>query len=205
MEMNMKKMLSIMIISLFLTLTATSITGSSAVMSGDIDVDLKEWLGIVYPRSNIEENQTVLLDAEAVSDGNETYYEVNDTLTIMMDINDESNRTFLFPRSVFYTALFFRKILDVKLLPIFGYFSRLCPVRALFNTVNVGDSFLGKNASSNINITMQYTIDEETYNNGENMTMHFLIMGFMPGDLNGLGEQIPIISYEKIPLKFEYF
>ena len=198
----MKKIISISVVLLFMTISTISFASADETLTGDIDVEINEWMGIVYPQINLE-NQSVTFDAE-LTDSGENEYLVNDTLIINLDITNNSDRNFLFPRSIYYSVIMSRKISDVKLLPFRGYLNRLFPVRSLFNTVNVIGGLVGKNASNTIEIPISYTIDEETFNNGENITLHLSVMGFLPGDLNGLGQKVPIVSNEKIVLDIEY-
>lgn len=195
----MKKITSIIIIALFLSISTMSVASADVALNGKIDVEINEWLGIVYPKINVE-NQSVTFNVETT----ESEHIVNDTLIINLDVTNNSNRTFLLPRSVYYSVIMSRNIADVKLLPLRGYFNRLFPVRSLFNAVNVIDGLVGKNASTDIEIPVSYVIDNETYNSGENLTLHLYVMGFLPGDLDGLGKKVPIISNKNIVLNVNY-
>ena len=203
----MKKIISMMIISLFLSVSTISIASAEETLTGDIDVEVSEWLGIVYPEINIG-NQSIELDVEISEVEEVTEYLVNDTIIINLDVTNNSPRKiFVLPRSMFYSAIMTRDLSSVKILPLFPLrelFSRFFPIFHFFKAVNVVDGMLGKNETNTIEIPVSYKIDEETYNNGENATLTLSVMGFLPGDLNGLGEDLPIISKEKISLEISY-
>lgn len=57
--------------------------------------------------------------------------------------------------------------------------------------VTEGDTYL--------NVTMGYEIQNGT--TSENLTMHILTIGLLPGNTNGLGEKLPIIEHKKVNLK----
>jgi len=196
------KKTAITITVLTISLIAASTVEADAVLTGEIDAEVKEWLGIVYPEISLE-NQSVTFGVDVLTDGDKTTYRVNDTLIINLDVTKENNRTYIFPRSIFYSAFMTRKITDIKLLPIRGILSRIFPMLVLFKSVNIVKGMLGK-ADQSINISLNYEISNTTFENGEKLTMTLCIMGFMPGDLNGLSEKIPIITKKQITLEVSY-
>lgn len=188
-----------MLLSLGIVTTAEA----DATLSGNIDVNVKEWIGVVYPQINLE-NQSVTFEVETITEGDETAYYVNDTLIINLDITNESNRTFIFPRALFYSIIMKRSLANIKILPLRGLFKRIFPVFKPFGTENVVDSILGKNMTGSINLSINYEIDEETFNNGEELTLTLYTMGFLPGDLDGLSEKVPFIAKKQITLEVNY-
>ena len=198
----MKKIISALILALFISMSIASIVDADVNINGAVDVEVKEWVGIVYPSINIE-NQSVTFEVNASAMDNETTYTVEDTLIIGLNVTKESNRTYVFPRSIFYSAIMTRKITDIKLLPLRGILSRVFPIRQLFKSVNVAKGMLGKE-DANISITLDYIIDNKTYNNGENLTLHLYMMGFLPGDVNGISKILPFITYKDINLEIDY-
>ena len=201
--MNKIKLTTLTIAALFLSIPVLSTAEADETLTGTINVEIKEWIGIVYPEINID-NQSVTFEVNISTDGSETTYQVEDTLTIELNITKNTDReNYIFPRSVFYSIIMTRKILDAKLLPIIGFFKRIFPVREIFKSVNVIKGMLGKEESS-INITLNYPISNETFHNGENLTMYIYVMGFLPGDVNGLLKGIPIIDHAKVALNVSY-
>ncbi len=201
-KMNIKKT-AIMITVLTISLIAASAVEADAVLTGEINAEVKEWLGIVYPEINLE-NQSVTFGVDVVTDGNETTYQVNDTLIINLDVTKETNRTYVFPRSIFYTAYMKRKIGLMDIFPLRGLIGRIFPMLALFKSVNVVKGMLGK-ADQSINISLNYEISNTTFENGENLTMTIYVMGFLPGNLeDGLSAKIPIITKKQITLEANY-
>jgi len=171
-------------------------------LEGSIDVEVKNYIGLVCPSINIP-SQNVTFSVEEIGDGGETTYMVNDTLEIHLNITDSSGRkSFVLPRSVMYSVVMVRSFSGSALFPIRGILSRLIPVRVLMKSVNVADSILGGKKSSTIIIPIKYELQSGNIT-GEDMTLYIVVMGFLPGDVNDI-EGIPIVAFEKIELSISY-
>lgn len=201
--MKKTKTITLTIILMLLSLATVTTAEADVTLSGNIHADVKEWLGVVYPQINLE-NQSVTFEVETITEDDETIYHVNDTLIINLDVTNESNRTFIFPRAIFYSVIMKRSLSNVKILPLRGLFKRIFPIFKPFGSENVIDSILGKNVTNTINLSIDYEIDEETYNNGEDLTLTIYAMGILPGDLNGVSEKIPFITKKQITLEVSY-
>jgi len=191
-----------MMLFLMTSLTLMSTAQADALLDGGIDVEVKEWLGIVYPQINLE-NQSIEFEVEVTTDGDATTYRVNDTLIIDLNVNQDDNRTYIFPRSVFFSAFMRRSLALRDIFPLRGLINRLFPVMKFFKSVNVVKGMLG-DADQSINMSLDYAISNTTFESGENLTLSLYVMGFLPGDLNGLSEDIPIITQEKVILTVSY-
>lgn len=198
----MRKIIATAIAIAILCSTVSFLGKADAVIEGNVNVEVKEWLGVVYPKIEIE-NQSITFGTEIITDGEETTYLVNDTLIIPLHVVNESNRTFVIPRAVFYSVIIKRSLSDAKILPIRGFLKRMFPVLSIFKSVNVIKGMLGKEDES-INVTLNYKISNTTFENGENLTMIIFVMGFLPGDLNGLSEKIPFIAKKQVTLNVSY-
>ena len=209
--MHKIKTISITIAAMFICMAVASIGGAED-LAGNIKVDVKEWgSGVVAPRLNLE-NNSITLKIEKAADN--VSYVVNDTLVISLDVNDTTGReSFVFPRFIFYSVIMSRSLPEVKWFPLRGLIGRLFPLIKLFNTANVVDSWVGGNKSTNITIKLDYEIQEQVLIQpipappvvfSENLTMNVYVMGFMPGTVNGLIEDIPIITHQKITLDITY-
>jgi hypothetical protein len=204
--MNKTKIIPIIIAGLLIGLGAASIVNADT-LEGKIDVTVSEWgVGVVTPELNLDNESSVEFGVDIEGTGDNTTFTVNDTLIINLDINDITEREeFWLPRSIVYTAVVFRiPFLQTKLLPLIGSLDRFLPIRAFFKSVNVVNSTIGEEKSDNITIPVMYSIDNDTYHSGENLTLHLWIMGFLPGVLNGISEEVPIIGYQKISLDITY-
>jgi len=169
-------------------------------LEGSIDVDVKDYIGLVCPKINIG-NQNVTFAVETVSNGKTTYM-VNDTLEITLVINDTSGRkSFVLPRSMFYSVFITRGVSDAGIFPIFGIFGRLVPVKYLLRSINVANSTLGGKKNDTIVIPIHYAISEGTSN--EHLMLHLFVMGFLPGDVDGY-HGFPIVAHKKIKLNVSY-
>lgn len=200
----MKKIKSLFLAFLLLFLTFTITVDADSNLSGGIDVEVKEWLGIAYPKINLND-QSISFKAELETLGDNATYHVNDTLIINIDSTIITKRTSVLPRSIFYTAFLKRSLTFKNILPLGSLFSRLFPMFNKFGSTNLLKGYIGENISDSIRLTVDYIIDEETFNSGEILTFTFYVMGFLPGDLNGLAEQMPIITSKAIKLEIDYF
>ena len=188
------KILAMLIVAMF---GAVTVAGAYEINDGSIDAEIKEWIGIVYPTINLV-NQTnmPILVSRTLNDTNYTNF-VNDSLVLPLNITDNTGReSFLLPRTMFYMVLLIRD--GEPLLPILSYFRRLIPVRK-FGSVSVVNSTLGPRAA-NITIPLKYGISNDTFNEGENMTVKVFAMGFLPGAVNGAIEGIPLIAKAEFSL-----
>jgi len=190
--MSKIKILSILVATLFVCSAVASISGAEE-LEGRIEVEITQWIGLVSPVINVTENQTGLsLKVDVDENGSAT---VNDNLTIKINVTDNSNRgelPFFLPRLMFASVFVINN--DAKIMPeLLGYFGRLIRARVspLKGRVRVDDG------DTLLNVSMNYRIDNTTLM--ENMTMHIIVMGFIPGNINGL-DGIPIISHMKVNL-----
>jgi len=63
----------------------------------------------------------------------------------------------------------------------------------------------GSQKATNFSINLKYRITNETFHNGENLTMYITVMGFLPGNINGIHNgEIPIIDRGIVNLKVTY-
>ena len=195
--MNKIKIMSIMIVAMFIGMGATSICGAKATLNGEIKAEVKEWIGLVYPSINlVNQTNTPILVTRTLNDTNYTNV-VNDSLVIKLNITDNSGRElFLLPRTMFYMVFLVRK--GEPLRPIGSYFGRLMPVRA-FGSVSVVNSTLGSRAT-NITIPLKYKISNDTFNKGENLTVKVLAMGFLPGEVDGAIAGFPLVAKAEFSL-----
>ena len=193
------KVISIMVVSILIGVGAFS--ASAEFLQGDIDVEITDTLGLVCPRRDLDNTSMVEFIPTYVDDGNDSYWEINSSIDISLNITDNSGReNFWLPRSVMYTAILVRK--DIKILPLIGLFKRMVPVRELFKTVNVVESQLGENMTDTISIPVQYNVYNDTLG-PETMTLHLFVMGILPGDVNGI-DGIKVVEYKAIELQVDY-
>jgi hypothetical protein len=147
-------------------------------------------------------------------DANQTVIRVNDTLTISLNITDETPDKllpFLFPRNVLFSILWTRKILDAGLFKekpwMDGFLKRVIPFSKT-DSVKVVDSLFFGQKDNNITLNLRgangYTITNKTFNNGETLTMRVFVSGFLPDDLNGLTDGLHTITNKVITLNVEY-
>ncbi len=202
------KIISVAIISILMLVGSISSVSSDS-LDGEIDVEISQTLGIVAPHLDLSNESEINLQVETVEDENETRYMVNDTITINLDIDNNSDRIFNFtlPRSIIYSAVMIRKpLLQLNLWwPIKGLLDRIMPVRKLFGSANVVDSYLGKNKTQEISLPVNYNLigNDPANVTSENMTMYFSVMGFLPADINGF-DKLPIVDIQKIDLTVNY-
>jgi hypothetical protein len=198
--MNKIKITSIMIVTMFIGMGAASMCRAGETLNGEIKVEVKELIGLVYPTINLV-NQTnmPILVTRTLNDTTHTYTNVvNDSLVIKLNITDNSGREiFLLPRTMFYMVFLVRK--GEPLSPIGSYFRRLMPIRT-FGSVNVVNSTLGLRAT-NITIPLNYRISNDTFNAGENLTVKVLAMGFLPGTVDGVITRFSLIVKAEFSLK----
>jgi len=201
--MNKIKIASIVIVGLLIGIGSTNFVGA-ADLDEEISVEVKNWAGVVTPDINIG-NQSVTLMVNVTDDGENVTYFVEDELFIDLNSTDNSGREmFILPRSIFYSVIATRGISDAGLLPLTGFFNRLFPIRELIKSKNVVDSMLGGEKDTNITVAANYEISNTTFLDGENLTMHIYIMGLIPGEVNGLADNVPIIGHKVITLEVSY-
>ncbi len=213
--MNKTRLLTILVGAIVISISAPAAFGAQT-LEGDIDAEVTEFLGLVKPRINVDENQTDLTLSVEVVEGNASanesdQYYVNDTLSINVNVTSGTDRTFLVPRYAFGSAIIMRNIAEIEIFPIFGFlgllgdgpglFKRLFPVIAtpLSNGMRVDVTSEGAKL---MNISLNYWIDNET--TSENLTMHLYTIGFLPGNVNGIIDGIPIIDHKVINLEVAY-
>jgi len=200
--MSKIKILSILVATLFVCSAVASISGAEEI-DGNIEVEISQWIGLVTPILNITENQTGLsLKVDKIEgnvSANETdTYRVNDTLSIKINVTDNSERgdtPFLIPRSVFTSVIVLND--DTGLFPLRGFLKRFIRARVSpFSLAGEGRVDV-RYGDVLLNVSMDHFIENGTMM--ENMTMHITVMGVLPGNINGL-DGIPVIQHMKINL-----
>ncbi len=202
--MSKIKIMSILVATLFVCTAVASMSGAEEI-DGRIEVEISQWIGLVSPVINITENQTGLslkvdrIEGNASLNETETY-RVNDTLSIKINVTDNSGRgelPFFVSRSVFASVIILNA--DTGITPLIGFLKRYIRARVSpFSLRGENGRIDVRNGDTLLNVTMNYPIENNTMM--ENMTMHVTVMGFIPGNINGL-DGIPIISHMKINLK----
>jgi len=204
------KIISIMVVALFIGVSVATI-GEAFVINEGISADIRGFDGSVHPTINLENETDVTFLVNISTDENDTYYRVEDQLQITINTTDNSGREFLvFPRGIAYAVVFKRPLINVigeGLMKKNAYpgadslIKRWFPVFDI-NAVSVVDAWLG-NASNMINISLDYSISEDQYNNSENITMYVYTMGIIPGYING-GEEYKIVASKEVTLHVNY-
>jgi len=194
--MSKTKIMSILVATFFVCSAVATISGAEEI-DGKIEVETSQWIGLVSPVINITENQTGLsLNVDLDENGTAT---VNDTLSIKINVTDNSERgdiPFILPRTVFTHVLILND--DTSLLPLRGFLNRFIRAKVTpFSLKNKAGRIDVRNGDTMLNISMKYSIANTTMM--ENMTMHVTVMGFLPGNINGL-DGIPVIQHVKINL-----
>ena len=126
----MKKAISILITMMLVSITIAFISGAEE-LEGEINVEIKQTIGLVSTKIALEENQT--FGPLHVEDDNGTLY-VNDTLSIKLNVTDDKENR-MFPRFMFALVFIIRDPETVKISPIFTYLKRLIPVISSFSHV----------------------------------------------------------------------
>lgn len=200
--------ISIMIAAMFVCVAFASIGVAEYNLEGNVYGEVNGFAGTVSPHVGIT-NQTATVSVDVTTDENTTMYFVNDSLMIDVNFTDETGReTFLLPRSIYYGIVITRSFSDAKLMKEEpwedGLFKRLLPAKA-YGAVHVVNSLLGEKGT-NITIDLDYSIRNETYHSGENLTMHIVVMGFLPGDVNGATEEGigRVVEYKTVNLHMDY-
>jgi len=203
--MNKMKITAVMIVSMLIGMGLASIS-TAEELDGEIKATVEDYIGVVYPELLID-NSSITLKVNVTDDEGNLTYMVEDVLSIPLNVTNETGReNFIFPRSIFCSVVVRRSILDAKILPmlpISNLLKRLFPVLKPLQTVNVLGGTLGA-ADDMFNITMSYPISNTTFEEGENLTMTLIAMGFLPGEVNGVAESIPIIAHKTITLEITY-
>jgi hypothetical protein len=217
------KITTISIVAVLICFGASTITGA-VELDGSIDVEIEHfYFGMVYPRICVE-NQSIELEVEVDTVDNQTTYRVNDTIEIDLDINDMTEREgWTLPRSIIYSVVIVRRLSLRELFPLRGLINRAFPYMKLFGTVNLVNSTKGSNQSDKIILKLNYVVprDQKPIFKGkklgflddpdypitrENLTMYITMLGFLPGEVNGVGDQafLKIVSHKKIALDVVY-
>jgi len=208
--MHKIKTISVMIAVMFVCVAFASLSGAEYTLEGKIEGKVSGFAGVVSPDVNLTENQSVTLSVDITTEDNVTMYFVNDSLRIDVNITDESGRAMFFlPRSVYYGVIITRSFSDAGLLKEEtwedGFIKRLFPAKA-FGALNAVDSLLGEK-DTNITIELDYSVSNSTYQSGgENLTMHIIVMGFLPGDVNGVDDEGVgrVVEHKKVNLEVKY-
>ena len=213
--MKKMKIAAILIGAMFVGLATTSVTGVE--LGTEISVTIDKFIGLVSPSITAQEEESIALGVdvnESCPDRNVANYSyvVNDKITINIGYTDLSNReAFILPRLMFYRVAAMRDFADRddgkgKLL------DKLFPIKVGFGQVGVVNTTGGKPRAEYINISVRYQITNETYNqsieSSETFTLRIFTMGFLPGNVNGIGfldGQIPIVDYKQVNLTVNYY
>jgi uncharacterized repeat protein (TIGR02543 family) len=170
--MNKSKIFCILAVSI---LFAASITVSAseidcAIIEVTIDDD---FYGKVTPKIIADNESSITLKAVHVEDGEDSYYKVNDSISIPLDII--CNKAKVYHRKMIRGAIIgYRSILDV-------------PIRETFHAYVHEGELIGRtvDVADNISVNVNYQISEETFTQGENMTMCIAVFGTpFPGETN---------------------
>ena len=200
--MNKTKIISVMIVTLLLGMGLSSMSGAEE-MDGSINTVVEEYIGVVYPHIEIDNETSITLKVNITDDGDNTSYHVEDTLQIPLEIADNTDRgTFIFPRAIFYSVLIRRPIFQIGASPE-KILKSLFPVFQPFDTARVTNSTFGPKEEY-LNISIDYYITNDTFYSGENLTMNLLVMGVLPGEVNGIGEMLPIVDHKQVTLVVSY-
>jgi hypothetical protein len=202
--MKKVKITAVIIVSMLLGLGLSAIS-TAEELDGEIKATVQEYVGIVYPELCIDNTSVTFKVNITEEEGNLTYM-VEDVLQIPLNVTNETGReNFVFPRSIFCSVIMRRPLLGniMPMLPISNMIKRLFPVFKPLQTVNVLGGTLGA-ADDMLNITISYPISNVTFEEGENLTMTIVAMGFLPGEVNGVGEKLPIVDHKTITLEVTY-
>lgn len=207
--MRKMKIVAMLIATMFVGLTATSISGA-VDLNANVNVVIKEWIGSIAPSINIttddQQNQTIDLKVkvnETSVNATDWTYKVNDTLVINFNVDDQSNRKlgiFLAPRFVFYRLALKEDPDDILEKPIWKTSGVANVVRSLF------DGIWPK--ADKIQEKIAFSIDNETYV-GDPVELYLVIhtVGFLPGNVNGhslLDDENPIIDRGVVKLTIDF-
>ncbi|MCK4365596.1 MAG: hypothetical protein KAW45_06070 [Thermoplasmatales archaeon] len=206
--MRKMKIVAMLIATMFVGLTATSISGA-VDLEADINVAIKEWIGCISPVINIttdeQKNQTVdfLVKVNETGEEQNHTYVVNDTLVINFNIDDQSNRRlgiFLFPRFVFTRLALKEDPDDILEKPIWKESGAVNVVRSLFDGIWP--------QADKIEEKLKFSIDKDTFYGGP-VELYLIIntVGFLPGNINGgglLGDDNPIIDRGVVKLTINF-
>ena len=209
MKMSGKKIISLLIGAVFLGVSLTTVVGADE-LSGSIEAQIIESIGLVKPVIKLDVNQTGLTLSKQI-DENTNYTMVNDTIRINIDKVDNSGRdSFIIPRYVFTSVLITRDPKSMPLLPLtrLNLFKKGMPpfltrLIVAFSPLKKVDITTDNSTTEYyFNVSMHYWIGNKTsYMLKENLTMHIFTMGFFPGDVNGIISGIKWIDHRVINLR----
>lgn len=160
------KMVCMLIVSIMIGASALSSVNAAVIDEGSIDVTINDGLwGTVSPVINIPDETSVTLKVNKI---NETTYEVDDELSIPLNINcDKSN--VLIPKWFITLIQARRGIADKKV--------QHSEVVSIYNGTIWYDGIVPEMITANAS----YTISEETFTNGEKMKLDVFAVGLLPG------------------------
>ena len=197
-----------MLTTVFVVCSALASISGAVELNADINVEIREWIGYVAPTINIstddQRNQSV--DIEVNANYTSGVHKINDTITINLNIDDQSNRKlglFIVPRFVVYKLALKQDPDDILETPTWKTTGYEYVVRSLFGKpVETIEAKLGG-----------FSIDNETLNKdgaSENRTDLYLVIqtvGFLPGNVNGyslFGDDNPIVDRGVVKLSIDY-
>ena len=206
--MRKMKIVAMLIATMFVGLTATSISGA-VELEADINVTIKEWFGYIAPAINIttdeQKNQTVdfLVKVNETGEEQNHTYVVNDTIVVKFSIDDQSNRklgVFLFPRFVFTRLALKEDPDDILEKPIWKESDAVNVVRSLFDGIWP--------QADRVEEKLKFSIDKDTFYGGP-VELYLIIntFGFFPGNINGgglLGDDNPVIDRGVVKLTINF-
>ena len=200
MYMKKMKILAIMVVSLLVGLSTISVSGANK-LDGQIDVEITQFIGLVHPHINLDNDSDISFAAESVEQDNVSFFRVNDSITIDLEITDNTGKgSYLFARTFFYSAIILRQpVINMK---VGSFLKRMIPAIELLKPVKVVNSTLGGNRTTEIEIPVNYIIAKETLE-PEEMKLILVVFGMPPGDINGI-EVFPLIDYKIVKLNVDY-
>jgi hypothetical protein len=200
------KIFTMLVVTLFLGTALIPLCGA-VELNGDVQVKVKEWLGIVSPKINVTNQSIDLLVnvTKKAGDGNNDSYIVDDKIILNLDIQDKTGREFFFvDRSMIYRIMLSRDIKYAMSLPG-KLFNNWLPIKIPLKSVYVVNT-LSRAKASNISLRASFSITNETFHSGgENFSLYIATVGLLPGNVNGfLGGNFPILDRKIIKLEVNY-
>jgi hypothetical protein len=200
--MGKLKLMAIIVAGLFIGISAAS----AGEMNGEIHTTIDKWVGIVAPQIDMD-NQSVTLNVDIEGEGENLTYRVNDTLKINLNntLSESARESYVLPRSIFYGVFMYRQLTD--LFPLFdgtgrGLLTRILPVFQV-GGAQVSEAMIGEEVD-NITINCNYVIRNTTFEEGENLTMAIFAVGMLPGEVNGIHDDLPIVQKKIFTVEVDY-
>jgi len=213
--MKKMKLITMLIASMFVGLAASSVSGA-VELEATIDVTVTQFLaGLVSPVVNVttegQRNQSVTLMVNLTDPINKTG-RVEDELVINLNIDDQSGRDvipYIIPRWIIGTIMLKRDPIEALKNYNFmegGLLKRFIPLTKLI-MVPVVQTFQDDSEPTNFTVPLSFYVNNESFVNGENLTLSITVMGIIPGDINGFFNfdgQLPFLDKKEITLIIDY-